>query len=145
MIPILEVWYQAGDPSVPKPGNYKGDIGIDIPAARLEAPVTILPGHGLFVWGGFRIQFPDGYAGLVFGRSSGNARGLIVPTGVIDNGYTGEIGAQLHNITCDPIVIHPGDRVAQMVLIPAVQPLPIPILELEKTDRADAGWGSSGR
>lgn len=131
------------DPSPPKPGKYAGDIGIDI-RAQIEEPATILPGHGLFVWGGFHIEFPPGYAGLVLGRSSMNRNGLLVMTGVIDSGYTGEIGAQLHNITCDPVTIKPDQAIAQLVIIPAIHPVPVPVAAFEATERGAQGWGSSG-
>lgn len=143
MIPQVMFNYLADDLVRPLQGRYEGDIGIDI-EARLDRDHIILPGHGLFVWGGFHVQFPDGYAGLVLGRSSMNRIGLQVLTGVIDNGYTGEIGAQLHNITCDPIVVAPRQRVAQLVMIPAVRPIPAPVVTFRDTDRADQGWGSSG-
>lgn len=159
MIPVT-IRYLEGANYPPEPGKYKGDIGIDIrahfpgcvtqdreddhPAGRMIPGRTILPGHGVWIEGGFHLQFEPGWAGLVLPRSSTSRSGIHVFTGVIDNGYAGVIGAQVQNLTYDPITIHEGQRIAQLVLIPAFRPVPISIAQLQSTDRGDKGWGSSG-
>lgn len=128
----------------PQIGQYGGDVGIDI-HADLEAPMTLIPGDGAFIWGGFQLQFPRGYFGMVVGRSSLNRKGLMVMTGVIDTGYTGLVGAEVRNISCDTMYINPMDRIAQLLVLPAVYPLLLGVDTFEPTDRGHAGWGSSGR
>ena len=145
MIKAQKVDYLIGATRPPTPGKYMGDVGLDIAADLGEdQSVMLLPGQGTFVWGGFQVQLPDGYFALVLPRSSSNAAGLMVLTGVIDNGYTGRIGCQVYNITCDPITIQNGQRIAQLVLLPAVRPVPLPVGMFTPTDRGHAGWGSSG-
>ena len=145
MIPELRIEYLY-EPScryLPKPGRNVGDVGLDIPAILDEA-VTIRPGMGSFIPGGFRVQLPDGYFGMVLPRSSNNRRGLHICTGVIDNGYIGELGTEVRNISHQEITIEPGERLSQLVLFPAVRPIPIPTVSFKETDRGEQGFGSTG-
>lgn len=142
-LPKVTVYYMANR-FEPQNGKYEGDVGIDI-QANLEESAIILPGHGLWIPGGFDIQFSSGWMGLVLPRSSTNRMGLLVYTGVIDNGYAGNIGAQVHNVTCDPIVVEPGQRIAQLVIFPGWSPDLVPVAGFRPTNRGDAGWGSSGK
>jgi dUTP pyrophosphatase len=124
--------------------HYSGDVGLDI-AADLTEPYHCPPHWGRFIPGSFRVDIPDGYFGLVVGRSSSNTRGLLIPPAIIDNGYQGVIGAQIWNISGTYITVEPGDRIAQLVLLPAVRPVPLLVEEFSPTDRGDNGWGSTGK
>lgn len=141
-LPKVTIYYKAGR-FEPKPGKYEGDVGIDI-QADINQSAIILPGAGMWMPGGFDIQFSSGWMGLVLPRSSTNRLGLLVFTGVIDNGYAGNIGAQVQNVTCDPIVIEPGQRIAQLVIVPGWSPDLVPVAQFRPTDRGSNGWGSSG-
>ena len=140
----IDIYYKTGAKYPPHPGIYDGDIGIDI-YADLDEPVNLLPLHGTFIDGGFEVAFGRGWAGLVVPRSSSNRKGLLVMTGVIDNGFAGVIGAEVRNISPDPMIIAPGDRIAQLILIAAFRPTPQAVVTLPTTDRGSNGWGSSGK
>ena len=126
----------------PTPGRYEGDVGLDIYCA-LPEHITLMPGESVFIPGGFRMQFERGWAGLVLPRSSSNRAGLHVHTGVIDSGYTGEIGAEVRNIGLEARRIEPNDRIAQLVLIPAFHPVPLEVEQFQVTDRGTNGFGST--
>lgn len=91
------------------------------------------------------IELPQGYYGMVTGRSSMNKEGILCITGIIDRGYTGSIGVILHNLNDYPVQILSGQRIAQLI----IQPYFIPELELvsflDDTERGDGGFGSTGR
>lgn len=140
---MTPLFYLSDSPIPPKPGKYPGDVGIDL-AVDIPERRAILPGHGQFLPAGFQAQLPYGHCALVLPRSSTNQAGLLVMTGVIDTGYSGVIGMQVHNITCDPIWIEPGQRLAQLVLFEGVYPSPVPVARFNPTDRGANGWGSSG-
>lgn len=85
--------------------------------------------------------------GLVIIRSGLGFKGLalINSIGVIDEDYRGDIGVKVINHGQEYIIIRPGDRVAQMVIVPYIQ-VPIePVEELEETERGANGFGSTGR
>ena len=141
----VEIHYLEGAKYPPTPGKYDGDIGLDIYAA-IERPILLAPGVGAFISGGFRVQFGRGWAGLVLPRSSMNRKGLLVMTGVIDNGYNGEIGAEVRNPhPHEGILIQPGDRIAQLVIIAAFRPVPLEVNVFRETERGTNGFGSSGQ
>ena len=111
-----------------------GSGGYDL-AADLPAPVVIEPGQSLLIPTGVGFALPEGAVGLVFGRSGLGAHHGIVPAnavGVIDWDYRGEIR------------VRPGDRIAQMVVVPALTP-PLELTEdLGPSARGEQGFGSTG-
>lgn len=124
-----------------------GSAGYDLRAC-LSQPMTILPGEIGRVPTGIAIQLPDHTAGFVFGRSGLGVKHGVVPAngvGVIDWDYRGELQVGLINHGKEPFVIHPGDRVAQLVLIPVVTPELLEAQELSDTQRGGGGFGSTGR
>ena len=66
-----------------------------------------------------------------------------VPTG-IDSDYRGEIQVGLTNLSRTPYTIAPGDRIAQLAVVPVVQVRPVPVLDLDETARGSGGFGSTG-
>lgn len=114
------------------PGRQRGDC------ARAD-PVFV---HGL------AIAVPQGYAGLVFARSGMACKHGLAPAnkvGVIDADYRGEVKIALHNHGPEPQRVEPGDRVAQLVIVPVLQPEPEWVEELPDTQRGSGGFGSTGR
>ncbi len=114
----------------------------------LEKPVTIGPGDTAFLPTGIAIAVPEGYAGLVFARSSlGCKRGLAPANkvGVIDSDYRGEICVVLHNHSSQPQTVEDGERVAQLVVVPVLAPELVEAEELDDTERGTGGFGSTGR
>lgn len=64
--------------------------------------------------------------------------------GTIDSGYTGTIQAIVFNHSDVHVMIHKGDKVTQLVILPIITPDPVPVDELEATERGDGGFGSTG-
>ncbi|MBE3553677.1 MAG: dUTP diphosphatase [Thermicanus sp.] len=126
-----------------------GSAGLDL-AACLDEPVILEPGRRAKIPTGIAIQIPHpGIVGLLFPRS-GNALkhgiSLTNAVGVIDSDYTGEIQVILQNLDpTDPFIIHPGDRIAQLLFLPIMQAELLFTDRLEETERQSGGFGSTGR
>ena len=125
----------------------EGAAGYDL-CACLEAPVTLEPGEGFPFSTGFAAEIPQGLVGLVFCRSGlGVKYGVSLPNcvGVIDSDYRGELIVPLRNFGDKPYTVHPGERIAQLVLLPVFL-LPVEeVEELSQTQRGEGGFGSTGR
>jgi dUTP pyrophosphatase len=123
-----------------------GDAGLDLYAAEAA---TIDPGERTTVATGIAVEVPPGYAGLVLPRSGLAARhgiALVNAPGLIDSGYRGEIKILLLNTDrTDAFEISPGDRIAQLVVSPIADAVPVEITELASSARGTGGFGSSGR
>lgn len=114
----------------------------------LEQPVTIQPGQTAFLPTGLAIAIPAGCAGLIFARSGlASKRGLAPANkvGVIDADYRGPVTVALHNHGAEPQTIEPGERVAQLVVVPVLTPEMELVEELDETARGTGGFGSTGR
>lgn len=123
-----------------------GAAGMDI-SACLSEPLTIAPGERCLVPAGFAMAIPDGYAAFIYARSGlATKKGITLPNcvGVIDSDYRGEIKVALTNLSDEAVTIKPSDRVAQMVISRVEQAVLEEADDLEKTDRADGGFGSTG-
>ena len=108
--------------------------------------VTLLPLDRAFIHTGVHIALPEGYEAQVRGRSGLNkTHGIVVPTGTIDADYRGDIGVVVYNLSREPFTIHPGDRIAQLVICPVVQADWRQVDHLDKTDRGNGGFGSTGK
>lgn len=113
---------------------------------EVQDTVDIRPGSAAVLWCGIAIEMPDGWEGIIRGRS-GNAcgRNLSAHVGTIDSGYRGEIAVHLTNHSYTNQVIRRGDRVGQL----AVRPVPavrfLEASELGGSARGQSGFGSSGR
>ena len=111
-----------------------------------EQPITLLPLDRAFIHTGVHIALPEGYEAQVRGRSGLNkTHGIVVPTGTIDADYRGDIGVVVYNLSREPFTIYPGDRIAQLVICPVVQADWQQVDHLDKTDRGDGGFGSTGK
>ena len=116
--------------------------------ACLEETVTISPGETKAIPTGLAIELPSGTAGLVFARSSlGTKRGLAPANkvGVIDSDYRGELMVVLHNHGKETQQIAPGERVAQLLVVPVFTPGFVEAEELSDTVRGTGGFGSTGK
>jgi dUTP pyrophosphatase len=122
-----------------------GDAGYDLSAVE---GVVLAPGQRASVGTGLAVALPAGHAGLVLPRS-GLARrhglALVNAPGLIDPGYRGELRVLLLNTDRrEPFEVRPGDRVAQLVLVPFAAPAPLEAPRLDATARGGAGFGSTG-
>lgn len=116
--------------------------------ACLDEAVTIAPGEIFWVPTGIALEVPKGCAGLVYARSSLGAKRGLAPAnkvGVVDSDYRGEIRVVLLNHSKQPQTLEPGERVAQFVITPVLQPQYELVEELSDTDRGAGGFGSTGK
>ncbi|MPN20768.1 Deoxyuridine 5'-triphosphate nucleotidohydrolase [bioreactor metagenome] len=107
-----------------------------------------MPGETAVLPTGLAVALPEGSVGLVFGRSGLGIRHGIVPAnavGVIDADYRGEILVGLTNHSAEPYIIVPGDRIAQLVVVPVLTPPIEEVENLSETVRGEGGFGSTGK
>ncbi len=110
--------------------------------------MTIQPGTTALVHTGLAMELPRGYGGFIFARSGlATKRGLAPANkvGVIDADYRGEVMVALYNQSPVPQTVEKGERIAQLVLLPAPQAVFSEAETLEETERNDGGFGSTGR
>ena len=121
-------------------------VGMDL-AAAIQNDLIIDPGQAELVPTGFMIAVPDGYEAQIRPRSGlALNHSITVPNspGTIDPDYRGEIKVILLNLGSEPFRIGRGMRIAQMVVVPAVQADIRIVDELPETGRGDGGFGHSG-
>jgi dUTP diphosphatase len=125
---------------------HEGDAGLDLHAAE-EA--TLAPGERVALGTGVSVEIPQGHTGLVLPRSGLAARhgiALVNAPGLIDSGYRGEIRVLLLNTDrTEAFEVRPGERIAQLLVVPFVEARPVEVSELAISARGDGGFGSSGR
>ena len=87
-----------------------------------DIALELRPGGSVILPTGIKIEVPHGYMLEIKNRSSVAAKkSLLVGACVVDSGYSGEIFINLHNIGRKSMLIHPGDKIAQAVLLPVIQ------------------------
>ena len=125
-----------------------GSAAMDLRAC-LDGPVTLQAGARAVIPTGLAMALPSAdYVALVFARSGlGIKKGVCLSNGVgvIDSDYRGEIAVGLVNLSGEDYTIQPGDRIAQLMVVPVVQPTVTLADELDETDRGSGGLGSTGR
>ena len=129
---------------------HDGDAGVDLYSAQ---DVELAPGHRELVSTGIAVAIPYGMVGLVHPRSGLAARvglSIVNSPGTIDAGYRGEIKVALINLDPqEPIVVHRGDRIAQLLVQRVELPELVEVTSfdeagLAETTRGGGGHGSSG-
>lgn len=116
--------------------------------ACLEEAVTIAPGETKFIPTGIALEVPVHCAGLVYARSGLACKRGLAPAnkvGVIDSDYRGEIFVALYNHGGQPQSVENGERVAQLIITPVLQPGYEMVKELSDTVRGEGGFGSTGK
>lgn len=125
-----------------------GSAAMDLRAC-LDGPVTLQAGARAVIPTGLAMALPSAdYVALVFARSGlGIKKGVCLSNGVgvIDSDYRGEIAVGLVNLSGEDYTVQPGDRIAQLMVVPVVQPTVTLVSELDETDRGSGGLGSTGR
>lgn len=119
------------------------DAGMDL--CTVEA-ITLAPGEQTAVPTGIALAIPDGYVGLVWEKSGlAMNRNIKTKGGVIDASYRGEVFVGLCNFSSEPQTFAVGDKIAQLLVQPVVQPHVVEVTELDTTDRGEGRFGSTGR
>lgn len=141
--PVMQVRV-AGDGQTPT-RTHPGDAGFDLYVSRsIEVP----PQTFVDVHCDVSVQLPRDMWGMIIGRSSTlRQRGLLVPLGVIDQGYRGELYAGCWNLTDESVLVAKGERIAQFIPIPLLsdQLTVKQVLQLDEHARGESGFGSSGQ
>ena len=141
----LEVAVVLAPGAVPPAYARPGDAGADLSCSE---DVTLGPGERRTVGTGVSIALPDGYAAFVHPRSGLAARHgvtIVNAPGTVDAGYRGEIRVTLLNTDLhDPVVLRPGDRIAQLVVQRVEHVRFVAAGELPASVRGTGGFGSTG-
>lgn len=115
--------------------------------ACIDEKVSIYAGETVKVGTGLSIAIPDGYFGAIFARSGLATKEGLRPAncvGVCDSDYRGEYIIALHNDSATMRIIEPGERIAQLVVMPYLAVDFIESDDLDQTDRGSGGFGSTG-
>ena len=118
------------------------DAGLDLRAGN---SAWVLEGKSVIFDTKVHVELPKGTCGLIISRSGLNVKHGLICTGLIDEGYTGEIKVRLFNFGDYDFYIHEGDRIAQLVVIPCIYEAVEIADELEASERGNNGFGSTGR
>ena len=125
-----------------------GSAGLDLRAC-IEAPLTLAPGHAELVPTGLAIHLDDpGLAAVLLPRSGlGHRHGIVLGNlvGLIDSDYQGPVMVSLWNRGSSVYPVTPGERIAQLVVVPVVQVALEVVDSFEASARGAGGFGSSGR
>lgn len=116
--------------------------------ACLDAPVVIPPDATAKIGTGLAIAVPEGWFGAVFARSGLATKQGLRPAncvGVCDSDYRGEYIVPLHNDSAEAQTVSPGDRIAQLVLLPYLAAEFEEAEALPETARGTGGFGSTGK
>lgn len=124
-----------------------GSAGYDL-CACIGREFTIEPGELVIIPTGIAMEVPTGCAGMIFTRSGlGVKHGITVSNGVgvIDSDYRGEVHVGLRNSSRTAYTVRPGERIAQLIVLPVCLPEVEEIDELSETQRGEGGFGSTGK
>lgn len=123
--------------------SYPTDAGLDIKSIE----DAIVPAFdSLLVHTGLHIAIKEGFVGMLKSRSGLAVKhGIDVAAGIIDAAYRGEVNVVLRNNSDQDFYVSPGDRIAQLITFPICLDAYEVVEYLDKSDRGDSGFGSTGR
>ncbi|RUO26802.1 dUTP diphosphatase [Aliidiomarina minuta] len=125
-----------------------GSAGLDLRAC-LNHSITLDPGETVLVGTGLAVHIADpGLAATILPRSGlGHKHGIVLGNlvGLIDSDYQGELKVSVWNRGKQPFTIEPGERIAQMVIVPIVQVDFNLVSDFSDSSRGAGGFGHSGR
>jgi dUTP pyrophosphatase len=126
----------------------EGSAGMDLRACVAE-PLTLAPGAAELISSGIAIHIEDpGYAAMLLPRSGlGHKHGIVLGNlvGLIDSDYQGPLMISCWNRGLAPFTIQPGDRIAQLVVVPVLRAEFRVVQEFAASARGSGGFGHSGR
>jgi dUTP diphosphatase len=125
-----------------------GSAGLDLRAV-LDVPLTLAPGATTLIPTGLAIHIDDpGYAAMILPRSGlGHKHGIVLGNlvGLIDSDYQGQLMVSCWNRSQAPFTIDPGERIAQLVVVPVAQVRLKLVEDFAASERGAGGFGHSGR
>jgi len=126
----------------------EGSAGLDL-RAMLDAPLELLPGATQLLPTGMAIHLDDpGMAAMLLPRSGlGHKHGIVLGNlvGLIDSDYQGQLMVSCWNRGDQSFTIAPGERIAQMIVVPVVRMKLQVVEEFAPTARNSGGFGHTGR
>lgn len=123
--------------------EHSTDAGLDLRA--METQIVCAKDSAVFRTG-VHITLPRGTAGILISKSGLNVKHDLTSTGLIDEGYTGEIMVKLYNHGGYDYRVEKGDKISQLIVVPVLYESVEIVGELgEVTERGSAGFGSTGR
>lgn len=132
---------------IPKPATV-GAAAVDL-RVLLDAPLALSPGDRHLLHTGLAVHIEDkNYAALVLPRSGlGHKHGIMLGNtiGLIDSDYQGELMISCYHRGTKPYVIQPGERLAQLMLVPVAQIDFEVVTEFAPSTRGQGGYGHTGR
>lgn len=149
---VVDVQFKVLDPrlgdSIPLPKRATdGSAAMDLRAA-VDAPLELQPGESVLVPSGIAIHIGDpGWCALILPRSGlGHKQGLVMGNlvGLIDADYQGPLMISCWNRGQRSVTIAPGDRVAQLLLVPVGQARMQRVESFAPSARGESGFGSTG-
>ncbi len=125
-----------------------GSAGLDLRVC-IDAPLQVAGGETVLLPTGLSIYIANPHlAAVILPRSGlGHKHGIVLGNlvGLIDSDYQGELKVSCWNRNQEHFTIEPGDRIAQLVFMPVVQPCFKVVDKFDESDRGEGGFGSSGR
>ena len=125
-----------------------GSAGLDLRAC-LDAPLTLAPGDTQLLNTGLAIHLEDpSLAAVILPRSGlGHKHGIVLGNlvGLIDSDYQGPLMVSCWNRSATPFTVQPGERIAQLVVVPVVQVALEVVDSFDASARGSGGFGHSGR
>ena len=125
-----------------------GSAGLDLRAV-LDAPLVLQPGAAELLPTGLAIHIDDpGHAAMILPRSGlGHKHGIVLGNlvGLIDSDYQGQLMVSCWNRGATAFTIEPGERIAQMVIVPVLQVQLQVVEDFTASARGAGGFGHSGR
>lgn len=126
----------------------EGSAGLDLRAC-LDTALQLAPGQVELIPTGMAIYLANPhYAAMILPRSGlGHKQGIVLGNlvGLIDADYQGELKISCWNRGQDHVTIQPGDRIAQMIIVPVMQAQFTQVEFFEQSIRGEGGFGSSGQ
>ena len=125
-----------------------GSAGLDL-RAMIPASIQLEPGQTLLIPTGLAIYIEDNaVAAMILPRSGlGHKHGIVLGNlvGLIDSDYQGQLQISCWNRGTSAFTIEPGDRIAQLVLVPVIQAQLDITDSFSQSERADGGFGHTGK
>lgn len=125
-----------------------GSAGLDLRAC-IDQPVCLEPGQAVLINTGMSIYLRDtGYAAMILPRSGlGHKNGIVLGNlvGLIDSDYQGPLMVSCWNRSNDHFTVQPGDKIAQLIIVPVMQVEFNIVNDFVQTERGEGGFGHSGR
>ena len=140
--PVKVKFKKLTDTAIPFKYSREGDACMDMYA---DMDAILYPHETVIIKTGIAVEIPEGFEGIVRGRSGLATQGINVHIGTIDATYRGDVGVIVTNNSLQLFGIHKGNRIAQFTVKPVYPVHLIEVEELSETERGEQGYGSSGK